>query len=162
MDDSIQDGAVVAIYTDSYSSREWCRHEVMEAKRRNVPMVLVDCLQTVDERIFPYLGNVPGIRMNPDYRDRIDQIASLLLDELFKDFLWRRRIEVFRSSYPRVMFTARPPELISLSDLADDAGDGERSIVYPGPPLGFEEIRLFADVAPGVRLNTLSDWLMEN
>lgn len=153
---------MVAIYTDSYSSREWCRHEVMEAKRRNVPMVLVDCLQTVDERIFPYLGNVPGIRMNPDHRDRIDQIASLLLDELFKDFLWRRRIEVFRSSYPRVMFTARPPELISLSDLADDAGDGERSIVYPGPPLGFEEIRLFADVAPGVRLNTLSDWLMEN
>ena len=38
IDDSIQDGAVVAIYTDSYSSREWCRHEVMEAKRRNTDL----------------------------------------------------------------------------------------------------------------------------
>lgn len=54
--DSIQDGAMVTIYTDSYSSREWCRREVIEAKRRSVPMVVVNCLQTVDERVFPYLG----------------------------------------------------------------------------------------------------------
>ena len=88
------------------------------------------------------------------------EITSLLLDELFKNFLWRRRVEGFRSSYPQVMFTARPPELILLSNLTDDAGDDERSIVYPGPPLGFEEMRIFADIAPGVRLDTLSDWLI--
>ena len=162
IDDSIQDGAMVTIYTDSYSSREWCRHEVMEAKRRNAPMVVVNCLQTVDERVFPYLGNVPSIRMNPDRRDRIDQIASLLLDELFKDFLWRQRIEGFRSAHPQVMFTARPPELILLSNLMDNAGDGERTLVYPGPPLGSEEIRLFADIVPDVRLYTLADWLTED
>ena len=161
IDDSIQDGAMVTIYTDSYSSREWCRHEVMEAKRRNVPMVVVDCLQTVDERVFPYLGNVPSIRMHPDRRDRIDQIASLLLDELFKDFLWRQRIEGFRDSHPQVVFTARPPELILLSNLMDNAGDGERTLVYPGPPLGWEETRVFADIVPGVRLCTLADWLTE-
>ena len=162
IDDSIQDGAMVTVYTDSYSSREWCRHEVIEAKRRNVPMVVVNCLQTVDERVFPYLGNVPSIRMNPDRRDRIGRIASLLLDELFKDFLWRQRIEGFRGSHPQVMFTARPPELILLSNLMDNAGDGERTLVYPGPPLGLEEIRLFADIVPGVRLQTLADWLMED
>ena len=162
IDDSIQDEAMVTVYTDSYSSREWCRHEVIEAKRRNVPMVVVNCLQTVDERAFPYLGNVPSIRMNPDNRDRIDQIASLLLDELFKDFLWRQRIEGFRGSHPQVMFTARPPELILLSNLMDNAGHGERTLVYPGPPLGLEEIRLFADIVPGVRLYTLADWLTED
>ena len=152
---------MVTIYTDSYSSREWCRHEVIEAKRRSVPMVVVDCLQTVDERVFPYLGNVPSIRMNPDLRGRIDQIASLLLDELFRDFLWRQRIEGFRDSHPQVMFTARPPELILLSNLMDNTGDGERTLVYPGPPLGLEETRVFADIVPGVRLCTLADWLTE-
>ncbi len=29
--------AMVAIHTDTYSSREWCRREVIEAKRWNVP-----------------------------------------------------------------------------------------------------------------------------
>lgn len=162
IDDSIQDGAMMTIYTDSYSSREWCRREVIEAKRKNVPMVVVNCLQTVDERAFPYLGNVPSIRMSPDRRDRIDQIASLLLDELFKDFLWRQRIEGFRSAHPQVMFTARPPELILLSNLMDNTDDGERTLVYPGPPLGSEEIRLFADIVPHVRLHTLIDWLTED
>ena len=161
IDDSIQDGAMMTIYTDSYSSREWCRREVIEAKRRNIPMVVVNCLQTVDDRAFPYLGNVPSIRMNPDSRDRIDQVASLLLDELFKDFLWRRRIEGFRGSHPQVLFTARPPELISLSNLMDNADDGDWTLVYPGPPLGFEEIRLFTDIVSGVHLCTLADWLME-
>ena len=162
MDDSIQDGAMVSIYTDSYSSREWCRHEVIEAKRMNVPMLVVDCLQTVDERSFPYLGNVPVIRMDPCSRDRIDQVASLLLDEVFKDFLWRQRIERFRRSHPQVTFMARPPELISLSGLTDNTEDGEQSIVYPGPPLGSQEARLFANIMPSVRLYTLADWLVED
>ena len=152
---------MVSIYTDSYSSREWCRHEVIEAKRMNVPMLVVDCLQTVDERSFPYLGNVPVIRMDPCSRDRVDQVASLLLDEVFKDFLWRQRVERFRRSHPQVMFTARPPELIALSVLTENDDDGEQLIVYPGPPLGLQETRLFADIVPNVRLHTLVDWLVE-
>lgn len=100
--------------------------------------------------------------MNPDRGDQIDQIVSLLLDELFKDFLWRQRVEEFRGSHPQVIFTARPPELILLSNLMANAGDGERTLVYPGPPLGLEEIRLFTDVVSGVRLCTLADWLLES
>ena len=100
MDHTIQIGMLLAIYTDSYSSRQWCRHEVMEAKRNNIPMLVVDCLETVDERALPYLGNVPVIRMNPDLRDRIEQVVGLLLDEVFKDFLWQCRVERLRQSHP--------------------------------------------------------------
>ena len=57
---------MVAIYTDSYSSSEWCRREVIIAKRRRVPMLVVDCLQDTDPSSFPYLGNVPWVRMNPE------------------------------------------------------------------------------------------------
>lgn len=36
--------AVVAIHTDSYSSREWCRREIIEAKRNSVPLVVANCI----------------------------------------------------------------------------------------------------------------------
>ena len=59
IDHQVEHSVMLAIYTDSYSSREWCRREVIEAKRRGVPMVVADCLVRSDERAFPYLGNVP-------------------------------------------------------------------------------------------------------
>ena len=64
--------AVIAIHTDSYSSREWCRREIIEAKRGNVPLVVTNCITDWDERGFPYLGNVPIVRMTP-----VRQIGSM-------------------------------------------------------------------------------------
>jgi len=64
----VSQSAVVAIHTDSYSSREWCRREIIEAKRHNVPLVVANCISDRDERGFPYLGNVPIVRMNPNMR----------------------------------------------------------------------------------------------
>ena len=161
MDVSIRDGAMVSIYTDSYSSREWCRREVIKAKRWNIPMLVVDCLQTVDERAFPYLGNVPVIRMDPRSNDRIEQIVFLLLDEVFKDFLWRQRTERFNRVHPEVIFMARPPELISLAALTNNSDNDEQSVVYPGPPLGLQEAQLLANLVPRIRPLTLADWLVE-
>ncbi|TIP80031.1 MAG: toll/interleukin-1 receptor domain-containing protein, partial [Mesorhizobium sp.] len=89
--------AVVAIHTDSYSSREWCRREIIEAKRWNVPLVIANCIADADERGFPYMGNVPVVRMDPQTADRIDQIVARLLDEVLKDFLWRCRIEIAKA-----------------------------------------------------------------
>jgi hypothetical protein len=36
--------AVIAIHTDSYSSQEWCRREIIEAKRANKPLVVANCI----------------------------------------------------------------------------------------------------------------------
>ena len=48
----IGSGAVIAVQTDSYSSREWYRREVIEAKRRRVPMIVVDYLHDMDPQSF--------------------------------------------------------------------------------------------------------------
>ena len=40
----IETGAVLALHTDSHSSREWCGRDVIEAKRRHVSMVVLDYL----------------------------------------------------------------------------------------------------------------------
>ncbi|NVL83801.1 TIR domain-containing protein, partial [Escherichia coli] len=57
---SIEHSALVVVRTDAYASREWCRREVIEAKRRARPIVVIDALTKAEERGFPYLGNVPA------------------------------------------------------------------------------------------------------
>lgn len=158
----IETSAVVALHTDSYSSREWCRREVIEAKRRHVPMIVVDCLRGVDPRSIPYMGNVPIVRMSPDQRYRIGVVTECLLDEVFRTYLWRCRVEPFRKAYPNVLFTARPPELILLATLPGHQSETDPAIVYPEPLLGTDEARLFLEIAPNVRTLTLTKWMEEN
>ena len=151
--------AVIAIHSDSYSSREWCRREIIEAKRWNVPLVIADCINDVDERSFPYLGNVPVVRMEPTATDRIEHVVSRLLDEVLKSFLWRCRIElVSATASVDVAFLPRPPELISLAGVTDLE---KATLVYPDPPIGAEEQRLFEVIAPAVRLRSMTEWLAE-
>ena len=150
---------MVAIYTDSYSSREWCRREVIIAKRRRVPMLVVDCLQDTDPSSFPYLGNVPWVRMNPETVDRLDYVAGHLLDEVFKDFLWQCRVESFRNAFPQTTFFARAPELISLTSISPASSGTGNDVVYPGPPISAQEKQLFAAAAPYVHVYSLKEWL---
>jgi hypothetical protein len=154
--------AVVAIHTDSYSSREWCRREIIEAKRWSVPLVVANCISDLDERSFPYMGNVPVVRMDPNAADRIDYIVSRLLDEVLKDFLWRCRVLLAAGAgSENVVFLPRPPELISLAGLPKQMG-GEATLVYPDPPIGGEEQELFEVVAPKIRLRSMTEWLAED
>lgn len=153
--------AMVAIHTDSYSSREWCRREIIEAKRWHVPLVVANSISDIDERGFPYMGNVPVVRLEPGGADRIDFVIARLLDEVLKNFLWRCRIalEVSDESLdPSVIFVPRPPELISLASLPSEAELPYPLIVYPDPPLSAEEERLFAEISPRVQLRSLTEW----
>ena len=159
IDHEVDASVMVAIHTDSYSSREWCRREVVRAKRLNVPMLTVNCLKEIDERAFPYLGNVPSVRMNPETVDRLTEVAGCIMDEVFKDFLWRCRVEDLYRRFPETTFLARAPELISLASRPPATVGTGWHIVYPGPPLSTEELDLFADVASDVRVLSLTEWL---
>ena len=161
LSERIGSSAFLAVHTDSYSSREWCRREVAEAKRRRVPMVVVDCLRHEDPRSMPYLGNVPVVRMEPGQADRFGFVAGCLLDEVFRSWLWRCRIAPSAAHAPGVRFTTRPPELMDLAALPVGHGEPSATIVYPEPRLSADEERLFSAIAPAVRLQTLRQWLEE-
>ncbi|MGS1116513.1 toll/interleukin-1 receptor domain-containing protein [Castellaniella sp. UC4442_H9] len=152
--------AMVAVHTDTYSSREWCRREIIEAKRHNVPLVVADCISDLDERGFPYLGNVPVVRLDPEGPNRIDVVIARLLDEVLKDFLWRCRTNISTEiAGPAIFFIPRPPELITLAMLPPKTDVPAPIIVYPNPPLSKEEERLFFEIAPHVQLRSLTEWL---
>ena len=153
------DGIMIAIHTDTYSSREWCRREVICAKRLDLPMVVVDCLRVLDERSFPYLGNVPVVRMDPDRTDQLPEVVARLLEETFRGLLWASRLEGLPGVAGPDVFLARPPELFSLAKLRVGTRNGPLVVVYPDPPLGSEELQLFAEVASDVQLHSLTEWL---
>jgi hypothetical protein len=156
---NVRTSAVVAIHTDSYASREWCRREILEAKRYNVPLVVANCVVDFEDRGFPYLGNVPVIRMEHDAKHRIGIVIARLLEEVLKDYLWRCRAKL-ASAPADVMFLPRPPELISLAEIVRK-GVGQGTIVYPDPPLGAEEADLFAAIGKGFQLRSFTQWLAE-
>jgi hypothetical protein len=108
------------------------------------------------------MGNVPVVRMNPEKADRIDYIVSRLLDEVLKDFLWRCRVELNAGAAgDDTVFLPRPPELISLAAVRERVKE-EATLVYPDPPIGAEEQRLFEVVAPNIRLRSMNEWIAES
>lgn len=155
----VRTSAVVAIHSDSYSSREWCRKEILEAKRCNVPLVVANSIRNVDERGFPYMGNVPLVRLESGHEERIDFVIARLLDEVLKDFLWRCQIQISQNEDPAVIFVPRPPELILLASLPRADETLNLVVVYPDPPLSAEEERLFDRIAPHIQLRSRAEWL---
>lgn len=161
IDATIPDCAMVACYSDSYSSREWCRREVIAAKKCGVPMLVVDCLRDIDDRVFPYLGNVPMMRVDSRQGPRLEEVVSRVLDEVFRELLWKHRIASVQQSHADVAFTLRRPELFTLATLPL-ANDKRKSIVHPGAPIGEEEKELFGRIDPSVQLQTVDEWYVGN
>ena len=157
--------AMLVVHTDSYGSRSWCRREVLEAKRHDVPIVVANCISDFEERGFPYMGNVPVIRMepaDPPDPDRMATVVARLLDEVLKDYLWKCRTRVARSRDTAATFLPRQPELVSLVSAAAGKPEGAtRLFVYPDPPLGAEETALFESVSSGILLQSFTEWLAE-
>ncbi len=150
--------ALLVILTDSFSSRTWCRKEVLSAKRAGVPIVVANCLEDAEDRGFPYIGNVPNVRMSPDTRTRHPQVIGRLFDEVLRSLVWR--CHTMGLTAPGLMFLPRAPELVSLAYLERELDGTSRplTVVYPGVPLGEEEAELFATVAPHVKLSPFVNW----
>jgi hypothetical protein len=122
--------SLLVILTDNYSSREWCREEVMLAKEHERPIAIIDSLMTHEVRSFPFLDNVPRMRWNGSAEAGVD----LLLKETLRHLHTRKVLE----SSKRVgdIIFLRPPEPATL--LGVDQG---ANILYPDPPLGVGELQ---------------------
>ena len=137
----VQDTTLLAVVTDSYSSRSWCRREVLLAKHYQRPVVIVDAVQERETRRFPYAGNTPVIRWKGHAQDAVDLLLR----------------EALRHAYAEESLTQRKrdgdvilpagPELVTVVHR-----DKDQSVLYPDPPLGPEELAVLAPT--GVRVET--------
>ena len=127
--DGIEDSSLLCVRTNHYASREWCRKEVLLAKEKLRPMVVINAVTTNELRSFPYLGNVPEIRWNGDPNKAID----LLLKETLRHMHSALTLQSWKQ--PNDQLFLYPPELLTSLNLPENT-----TILYPDPPLGKEEI----------------------
>jgi TIR domain len=131
IEEGVRGAAVLALLTSHYSSRPWCRREILFAKKFNRPLVVVDALDTIDLRAFPYMGNVATVAWS---KDGARKAVDLLLKEQLRHLHVRKLLE--RAGKADVVLTS-PPELGTVISLAKGG-----NVLYPDPPLGDEEIEV--------------------
>ncbi len=150
----LNSSVLVTILTDTWSSREWCRRELLEAKLAGRPLIVVDALEARVMRLFPYLGNALTLRWRAavaapvvsdsdtgwsarksrwEAEDAALVIEAALLEALRHQYE-NRRLLAMASENDVVIGT--PPEALTLAHLSA----GTRRVWYPDPPLGREEL----------------------
>ena len=127
--------SLLAVLTDTYATREWCREEILLAKEHQRPVAVVDALTSYEVRSFPYLGNVPRIRWDGDPQKGIDLLLKETLRHLHATAL------LDQCKQPGDYVFARPPELATLVGLGP-----ETTVLYPDPPVGVGEAKRLAKV----------------
>lgn len=129
IESAVQISAVMVLATAAYSGRPWCRREVLLAKKHGRPVVVVDGLNGVDVRSFPYVGNVPVISWGEDGARRA---VDILLKEIVR--IEHAKLVLVRNTHQGDVVLSSPPELLTLAPLPVGA-----SVLYPDPPLSDEE-----------------------
>jgi hypothetical protein len=125
--------SLLAVLTDTYATREWCREEILLAKEHQRPVVVVDALSSHEVRSFPYLGNVPRLRWDGDPQKGID----LLLKETLRHL--QARALLGQCKQPGDYVFVRPPELATVVGV-----DAQVTVLYPDPPVGVGEAKRLA------------------
>jgi len=127
--EGIEDSSLLCVRTNHYAGREWCRKEVLLAKEKSCPMVVINAVTTNELRSFPYLGNVPEVRWDGDPNKAID----LLLKETLRHLHSTLILQAWKEPNDKLFLS--PPELLTLLNLPENT-----TVLYPDPPLGKEEI----------------------
>jgi hypothetical protein len=128
----VKNSALLSVLTDSYSSRTWCRKEVLLTKEFQRPVVVVDALQTQEVRSFPYMGNVPVLHWNGDPKAAVD-------------LLFRERLRHLHTQMVLTQAKEDGDEILSSApELSVLVGNSGKTFLYPDPPLGEEELSLLS------------------
>ncbi len=152
-----KNAVIVVFQTDAYATREWCRQEIIFAKRFKTPIVVVNDITNFEKRSFPYIGNVPVLRWKDDFPLIAQKALFQVLYQLYSVSLLKKIINFYFDDDTNVEYIANSPELFNYVDivkLKKKIGGRKLYVVYPDPPLGPEEIRLLNDIDEDVQFIT--------
>ncbi|MCP5246333.1 MAG: TIR domain-containing protein [Burkholderiales bacterium] len=165
IEDNIERSVLVVLLTDHYASRTWCRREVLWAKSKGCPLVVVHAVRNREERSFPYLGNTPVIRIavqdfdaNPQQNNWCAQAVALALNEMLRFCWFRAHLNDLKKIglIPNHLEPCpSPPEMLTvMAKQTNNKTATDLHLIYPDPPLGMEERQLLTQAAPNVHFTT--------
>jgi hypothetical protein len=152
---SIRQSTLIAIHTDSYSSRYWCQREIISAKDNDRPILAVDSIEEFEDRRFPFATNIPGIHINltgePTHRDLLRILSATLLETVryFYAKLLLKEYKAVELIDNTAEILSRPPEVSDIEKLLSVNEEKEiisksKQLVYPEPPVYSEEINFLS------------------
>ena len=146
IEQGIEKSILLILFTNSYSSREWCRREVLWAKEKQIPATVVFLVNGDINRIFPYIGNVPSTVYNGDWRPVINLLLRTALDQ----FNSRRLLESMIGKEKKTQILPFAPEAYSFSYFNHKTVN----VLYPEPPLGNEEMEVLKKIKSNIKFYT--------
>jgi hypothetical protein len=157
---NIENAALVVFHTDEYSSREWCRIEVLVAKRYKCSIVVVHDIKDGEKRAFPYMGNTPTITLKQEGNSSFIEILTLTLFQVVNNLYQRELLKSFEENFKddnaEFVTITSPPELFNYIDLYKKKRTEKKKLIvlYPEPPLGAEELRILNDIDKEIKFIT--------
>lgn len=157
----IKESTVIAIHTDSYSSRYWCQREMLSAKEHNRPIIAVDSLEEFEDRRFPFASNIPGIHIHldgdPTQNDLLRILSTALLETVrffyAKMLLGQYKLAGIIKDNAEIL--SRPPEVSDIDKILVNDGNAVickyNQLVYPEPPVYSEEINFLNKLGIDIR-----------
>jgi len=147
----IGESTLISIHSDNYSSRYWCQQEILCAKQKLRPIIIVDHLKDSEDRSFPYAGNVPAVHVTPESDVQIKDLYRILeaaLMETIRFFYQVKLLKIIEKSLHinrDTIALARPPESADLTRfIRSRKGNIEKrinSVLYPEPPVYPDELK---------------------
>lgn len=138
----IKESTLVAIESDAYSSRYWCQREILCAKQHQRPIIVVNCLQDFEDRLFPAGSNVPCVHVSPDTPMSETDILRILIAailETIRHLHSQKSLEYYQKREwidEDCAVIPRPPEIHHVIDLKKNE---KQKLCYPEPSLYSEE-----------------------
>lgn len=143
---------LVVLKTDIYSEREWCRNEVIIAKRNKIPTIVVNCISKRVKRMFPYIGNCPMVQYTGNWDDIVFVLLRTALNQVYQSYL----LDIIKDNNSNISnYIPCTPELFSFITIKDKEG----KILYPEPPLGNEELLVLSDYSENISFVTPTEAL---
>ncbi|HWB01728.1 MAG TPA: TIR domain-containing protein [Verrucomicrobiales bacterium] len=162
---AINRSVMLVVWTEKLLDSPWCQLELIEARRQQRPLVILDALEDKTPRLFPFLGNMPVIR----WQDNSAAVVSSILLEVLRSFhLKEVFIKLSAAERDKPVFGLHPPDLLDNSLTgAFSAGSrksgakippGKKLFVYPDPPVKADELLVLQELIPAGRFFSLVEW----
>ncbi len=165
IEDSIHKSVVLAIWTDKLLDSAWCQFEIIEARRQQCPMLVLDALSTKTPRLFPFLGNMPVVRWK---RNPSSVVTAILLELIRAHHLESIFHSCKDDKRAPPSFGLHPPDILgsSLAAIGTQSHDGASStprrsrelFIYPDPPLKPGELEVLRQTLSNRRFLSLIEW----
>ena len=152
IEEAIKDSLLIVLFTNTYSSREWCRRELLTAKKYKIPAIAVFMVDGDIDRVFPYIGNIPSTIFNNDWRPVLNLLFRTALDMYHE----QKFLDGIKDAETTVL--PFPPEAFSFSIV----NDTKEKVLYPEPPLGQEEIEILRAIRPKTNFYTPMQYLAKD